>query len=140
MRKTDNPNLTTSYKIQQSILNDQEPSEAQVQTINSFFYARWLSGNKNTVFVSAIINRYYNIPIRAQYIFARDHIILSGLKNKIRFIGYPGDPKLDKDYQKCLSNIQRFYKVNPTISVEYFGLMDNTQRDRFYNMYDGGVE
>ena len=140
MRKTDNPKLTTSYKIQQSVLNNDEPSEDQVQKIGSFFFARWLSGNRYTTPIAAVINRYHKIPIRAQYIFARDYIKLAGLKGRVKFIGYPTDEKLQPEYKKLTENIQRYYNVNAARSAEYFDLMDNKERDRFYNMYQEGIQ
>ncbi len=137
-KETDNPKLTTSYKIQSSILSKEMPSEAQACSISSFFFARWMSMNKFTTPVANVINTFYNIPEKTQYIFANDYAELTGLRNKVKFIGFQKDKK-DENFQKLLDNISRLYKVNETTAIEYFDLMPDSEKDRIYSLYDVGL-
>ncbi len=136
--KQDNPDLNTPWKVQASILNNRTPSLEQAKTINTFFFARWLSFNRFSTPIAGILNRYYNIPPEVQYVFANDYVVLTGMKNKVSFISTPKD-KRHPDYQKVLDNIQRRYKVNEVQSIEYFNLMDDKERTRMYELYSVGV-
>ncbi len=136
-QEIDNPKLTSPYKIQASILSKEMPSKAQVNTINPFFFVRWMSGNRFSIPIAAELNRYYNIPMHVQYIFSNDYVELTGMRDKVQFIGINKEKK-NEDYQKLLDNIQKRYKVSEQESEEYFKLMDDKERDKLYNMYDTG--
>ncbi len=137
-RETDNPKLTTSYKIQASILSKEMPSLEQVKKISSFFFTRWLSMNRFTAPASNVLNKFYNIPPEVQYIFVNDYAELTDLRNKVKFIGFQKDKK-DENLQKLLDNISRLYKVNENTAMEYFDLMNDTERDRIFHIYDVGL-
>lgn len=127
----------TPFKVMTSLLNNDTPSEAEKETLNSFFLCRWLSNNKHTLPMASIINLYYNIPVPIQYKFCEDYIHLTNMKNKVKFISFSKE-KQNKDFQKLLDNIQRKYKVNEIQAQEYFELMDNRTRDKLYSLYDEG--
>ncbi len=127
----------TPFKVMTSLLNNDIPTEAEKETMNSFFLCRWLSNNKHTLQMANIINIYYNVPIKIQYKFCEDYIFLTSMKNKVKFISFSKETQ-NKDYQKLLENIQKKYNVNEIQAQEYFGLMDNNTRDKIYNMYDVG--
>ncbi len=139
LNEKDNPKLNTSWKIQSSILTKEMPSKEQARTISGFFFVRWLSGNRYTIPIAGVLNRYYNIPTEVCYIFANDYAELTNMRDKVKFIGIPKEKK-NEDYQKLLDNIQRRYKINETQSEEYFNLMDDNERDRLYNMYNVGLQ
>ena len=137
-KETDNPNFTSPWKVQTSVLQKQMPSYEQASGINSFFMARWLSNNPVSIPIAAVINRDYNVPEAVQYLFANDYIELTNMRQKVKFISFSKDKK-HPDYQKILDNISRYYKVSETQAVEYFGLMDDTQRDRLMAIYTVGL-
>jgi hypothetical protein len=135
----DNPKLTTPWKIQSSILNLELPSKAQAASINGWFFSRWLSGNRHTIPIAAILNRYYNMPPEICYVFANDYAELTDMRNKVSFIAVTKE-KRDSTYQKLLDNIQRRYKISEEQSEEYFLLMSDDERDRMFSLYDCGLQ
>ncbi len=79
------------------------------------------------------------MPVTAQFQFADDYASLTKMANKVKFIGF--DKKVNNpEMEKLLGNIQRYYKLNEQQAMEYFEMMDDTQRDRFYNMYEEGLQ
>ena len=130
----------TPYQVQASILNPKiKPTKEQQQTINSFFFTRWLSANRFTVPIAGVINRFYNIPVEIQFRFAQDYSDLVGLPGKVKFIGIPKEKK-HEDYQKLLNNIMKYYKINENHAEEYFKLLPDHERDRMFKMYDVGLQ
>lgn len=133
-------NEETPYQIMTSILKKHKnPTKEQAKKINSFFFCRWLSNNRHTTPISCILNRYYDIPNDVQLMFANDYIELTGLRNKVSFIGVNKE-KMHPDLQKLLNNIKRYYKINDQQAEEYFKLMDNNERNRLFNMYNEGIQ
>ncbi len=137
-KDTDNPNLSTAWKVQSSVLQDQMPSYEQAGGMNSFFFARWLSNNPVSLPIAAVINRDYQVPEAVQYLFANDYIELTNMRKKVKFISF-GKDKKHPDYQKILDNISRYYNISEPQAVEYFNLMDDNQRDRLMAMYLEGL-
>lgn len=129
----------TPYVIMSSILKPHDkPTLEEAKTINTFFFARWLSNNRFTTPIAHILNTYYNIPPEVQLRFAQDYSDLTGLPGKVKFIGFNKE-KRDPNMQKLLDNISRYYKINEIQSEEYFNLMNDTERDRLFNMYAEGM-
>lgn len=129
----------TPYTIMTSILKETNPTKEELQNINTFFFARWLSNNRFTMPISSVLNLFYNIPPDVQYRFANDYAELTNMRKKVKFIGFQKE-KVHPDMQKLLDNIKRMYKVNEVQAQEYFNLMDDTERDRMYNLYDTGLQ
>ena len=130
----------TPYAVMTSILKKNEnPTKEQAQTLNTFFFVRWLSNNRFTTPIAHVLNTYYNIPPEVQLRFADDYAELTGLRNKVKFIGFNKE-KVSPEMKKILENISRKYKVSETTAQEYFDLMDNAERDRLYTMYDEGIQ
>ncbi len=127
------------FKVMTSILNNTQPTEKEILTLNSFFCCRWLSNNRFTVQMGNEINKNYDIPINIQYKFYTDVVELSNMKKHVSFIKYSKD-KQNKEFQKLMDNIQRKYKVNETVAQDYFNLMDNEEKNRIYNMYNEGIQ
>jgi hypothetical protein len=138
-KETDNPNLTTAWKVQSSLLQNQMPSYEQASSVSSFFMCRWLSNNKVSIPIAAVINRDYNTPEAVQYLFANDYIELTSMRKKVKFISFSKD-KINPMMKKILDNIQRYYNVNQNQSVEYFNLMNDEQKDRLMDMYNEGIQ
>ena len=138
-KETDNPNLTTAWKVQSSLLQKQMPSYEQAASVSSFFMCRWLSNNKVSIPIAAVINRDYNVPEAVQYIFANDYIELTQMRQKVKFISFSKD-KMNPMMKKILDNISRFYNVSEPQAVEYFNLMDDASRDRMMDMYNEGIQ
>lgn len=129
----------TPYQIMTSILKaNDNPDKEEAQKINTFFFARWLSNNRFTTPIAHVLNRFYNIPPEVQLRFANDYAELTGLRNKVKFIGFSKEKK-DENLQKLLDNISRYYKINEVQAEEYFDLMDNDERNRLFNMYNEGM-
>ena len=139
LREKNNPKLSTPYKVQASILNKEMPSKEQALGINQFFNVRWLAGNRFSIPIAALLNRYYNIPGDVQYIFGNDYAELTNMRDKVSFIGINKEKK-DATYQKLLDNIKRRYKVNESQAEEYFKLMNDDERTRIYHLYDTGLQ
>jgi len=124
------PKTKSSYQIMISILNNYNPTYEEKNLINSFFMCRYLSGNPGSIFVGNFINRYYNeIPIDKQYDISKQL-----LRGKIKFIQAP---KKDKNEDKIVSNISRYYKISQENAWQYFDLMEKKERTRFELLYDG---
>lgn len=118
------------YKVMTSVLTTYKPTYDEKMTINSFFMCRYLSNHPRGVFVSNMINRYYNvIPLNVQYDIAKQL-----LKGKIKFIQQTSKPKVDT---KLLDNISRYYKINEQHAIEYLELMGEEQIEDFRTLYDG---
>lgn len=131
---------SSPYQIMASILKPhQVPTLEQAKKINSFFFCRWLSNNRFTIPISALMNRYYNIPPETQLKFAQDYSDLTGLPGKVKFIGFTKE-KQSPEMIKILDNIKRKYKVNDQLAQVYFDLMDNDERDKIYSLYDVGLQ
>jgi hypothetical protein len=120
----------TSYQIMVSILGNYNPTKEEKLIINSFFMCRYLSGNPKAIFVGNFINRYYNeIPQDIQYDLSKQL-----LRGKIKFIQ---PPRKDKNDDKILENITRYYKISMSDAIQYFELMDKQERIHFEELYDG---
>ncbi len=134
-----------SYQAMTSILKPNiKPSDEEIKSINSFFFARWMSNNKHTVPIASVINTFYNIPIKSQFKFAQDYSDLVGLPGKVKFIGFDKE-KISDEMEKLLSNIERKYKVSRTSAQEYFDLMLLTDEgklelDKLFTLYDTGLQ
>ena len=138
-KKTPNMEGSNNYQVMTSILKpSQVPSPEQIGKIGSFFFCRWLSNNRHTTPIAATINRYYNAPIEMQFLFAQDYSDLTGMAQRVKFIGFVKDT-LPKDLEKLLDNIKRYHKVSDTTAMDYFKVMDNDTRDKFMEMYDEGI-
>ena len=137
-KETDNPTLSTPWKVQSSLLQNQMPSYEQASGVSSFFMCRWLSNNKVPIPIAAVINRDYNVPEAVQYLFANDYIELTAMRQKVKFISFSKD-KINPMMKKILDNIQRYYNVSEPQAVEYFSLMDDTNKDRMMDMYNEGI-
>lgn len=131
-----NPQMSP-FKVMTSLLNNTQPTDKEILTLNSFFMVRWLSNNRHTVPMSNMINMNYDMPLDIQYKFCRDYIAMTRMKDKVKFITFSKE-KQNKDFQKLMDNIQKKYKVNEVIAQEYFQLMDNEQRNKIYSMYEEG--
>lgn len=119
------------YKIMTSILTSYEPSKEEKQSINSFFLCRWLSNHPRSIFISNILNRYYNeIPIDKQYDFAKETLSKDGIK----YIQYS---KKEPTPIKTIQNISKFYKISLSNAKDYYDLMDEKEREKFEHIYDG---
>lgn len=130
----------TPYIIMTSILRENDnPTKEQAQKINTFFFVRWLSNNRFTTPIAHVLNTYYDIPPEVQLTFANDYAELTGLRNKVKFIGSNKETQ-SPEMKKLLDNISRRYKVNEVQAQEYFKLMSNEERDRLYHMYDEGIQ
>jgi len=126
------------WLIMGTILNANVPSAEQIETINSFFFCRWMSNERKTVPIAAIINRYYNTPIQQQYRFA-DIYVKQSDASRIKYINFQKE-KGSEMKQKILGNIQRYYNVSEQMSEQYFDMMRDKERDDLYDMYDVGLK
>ena len=145
--KPENPKnpkkMMSSWQVMSSILKPNlKPTKEEICTLNSFFFCRYLSSNRHSVPIADHINRYYNIPVEAQYRFAKDYSDLVNLPRLVKFINVQ-NKKLDKNYEKILENIERKYKVSRTKSEEYFNMMVATEEgqeklDEIMEMYQEG--
>lgn len=126
------------WLVMGTVLNGKVPTEEQIKSINSFFFCRWLSNERKTVPIAAIINRYYNMPVPMQYKFAKVQIQNSDAR-RIKYIDY-SKVKIPEMLQKLLDNIKRYYKVSEETAKEYFELMSDKERDRLMEMYDHGIQ
>lgn len=127
----------TPFKVMTSLLNNSQPTEKEILTLNSFFMCRWLSNDPNTLPMGNIVNMNYNMPLTIQYKFCEDYIAIKNLKEKVSFIKSTKD-KQNKDFQKLMDNIQKKYKINEIIAQDYYNLMDNDEKNKIYNMYNEG--
>ena len=128
------------WLIMGTILNNKVPTEEQIKTINSFFFCRWMSNERKTIPIAAMINRYYNIPILAQYKFANVYVQRSEA-SRIKYIDY-SKIKVPEMKQKILNNIQKYYNVSEQIAEEYFKMMmqNPSELDRLMDMYEHGLQ
>jgi len=114
-----------------SILNSYNPTLEEKKTINSFFLCRWLSNSPKAIYISNIINRFYKeIPVPIQYDFAKDTLSKDGVK----YIKYS---KKDKEPEKAILNICKYYNVSIITANSYYELMDKEEKYKFEHMYDG---
>ena len=116
--------------------NSHNPKKEDIEKINSFVMVKWLSNNPNTVMAANAINLNDKIPIQNQFRFLDDFYTLNGVKNRRLYIPWGKKENIPKQLEKLIDNIQTFYKVNRDTAFEYFKLMDNTQKDRLYEMYE----
>jgi len=118
------------YQIMISILNNFSPSKEQKQTLNPFFFVRWLSNERRAIHIGNVFNRYYKeIPIHIQYDIAK---LL--LHKKIKFINFP---KKEMESEKTLENIAKYYKISLSQAQEYFDIMSDKEKQKFKTLYDG---
>ncbi len=120
----------TSYNIMTSVLTNYQPTPEEKRTINSFFLCRWLSNNPRSIFIGNAINRYYiELPLIQQYDIAK--FMLSG---KIKYIQFP---KKEKNKNKTIDNISRFYKISIETALDYYELMTDEEKDEMTEIYNG---
>jgi len=117
----------SSWDVMSSILKPQvTPNKEEIQSLNSFFFCRYLSSNKHSVPIAAVINRYYHIPKEVQFQFAQDYSDLVGLPRLVKFINYRA-PKISKEQEAIYTNLSKRYKISRTKAEEYFNLLVQTQ-------------
>jgi hypothetical protein len=120
----------SSYQIMKSILNGYKATKEEKESINAFFFIRWLSFNPKSVFISNVFNRFYKeIPIYVQYDISKQL-----LKGKINYIQFP---KKQNDTSEILDNIVRYYKVSLSTAKEYYSIMSEEEKEKFKNLYKG---
>lgn len=135
----------TSWQVMSSILKPNiKPTVEEIKTINSFFFCRYLGSNKHSVPIAGALNRIYNIPIEAQFIFAQDYSDLVDLPRFVKFINYQKE-KVSPDMEKILSNIEKKYKISREHAQTYFDLMLLTDEGKqqlsiIMEMYDVGLQ
>ncbi len=133
------------YQAMTSILKPKTiPTKEEIESINSFFFCRWLSNNPHTTPIAVVLNRYYNMPVASQFKFSQDYSDLVGLPGKVKFIGFDKE-KIAPEMEKLLSNIERKYKTSRTTAEDYFKIMVLTDEgkeelDKLMTMYDTGIQ
>lgn len=119
------------YKVMTSVLGNFSPTKEEKSSINSFFFCRWLSNHPRSIFISNVVNRYYNeIPTNIQYDFVKNTLQKDGIK----YIKYN---KKEEEPIQTIQNISRFYKISLSTAKDYFALMDDNERYKFENIYRG---
>jgi hypothetical protein len=120
----------TPFQVMTSILNNFTPTKEQKNSINSFFFVRWLSNNPQSIHLGNVFNRYHKeIPLFIQYDIAKQI-----LQNKIKFISFP---KKELEDEKILKNISKYYKVSLSTAEEYYSIMNKEEKEKFEKLYDG---
>ena len=120
------------YQTMISVLKPNvNPTDEEIEQVNSFFLCRWLSASPKSIFVSNFINRYYNIPKKIQYNFAKQ--LLAG---KIKWLQYP---KKEEEKDKVILNISKYYKINLYMAEEYYDMMNKEEKEKFERIYDYGI-
>jgi hypothetical protein len=119
-----------SYQIMISILNNYNPNKEEKNKINPFFFVRYLSNDARAIHIGNVFNRFYKeIPLSIQYDIAKQL-----LNKKIKFIQFP---KKEKNTNKTISNISKYYKLNLSKAQEYYNIMNEEERKRFELLYEG---
>ena len=120
----------SGYQIMTSILTNYSPTDEEIERISPFFFCRYLSNHPRAVHISNVFNRYYKeIPLKIQYKISKQL-----LKGKIKFIQFP---KNEKNKDKVLENIAKYYKISYDLSKEYIELLSEEEIEKFSRLYDG---
>jgi len=110
----------SSWDVMSSILKPKvNPNKEEIQSLNSFFFCRYLISNKHSVPIAAVINRYHHIPLDVQFRFAQDYSDLVNLPSYVKFINYRPQ-KTPKEMEVILKNLERRYKVSRQTAEMYF--------------------
>ena len=126
----------STWQVMSSVFKPEiNPSPADIDKINSFFFCRYLSNNKFTLPIANTLNIHYNLPVDQQYRFARVYSELTGMPGKVKFISFSKD-KTHPMMEKVLSNIERRWNVNRTQALQYFEVMTDEQKDEMFEYYD----
>ena len=125
------PKPLTSYQVLTSVLKSGiKPTDAEIKTINQFFFIRFLSSDPRSIKVANFFNCYYKyVPIVTQYNFAK--AIIAG---KISWIQYTPKEKNPANFV-VVNNISRFYKISYEEAEDYFSMYNEEQREHFKTLY-----
>ena len=130
----------SSWAVMSSVFKTNiHPTPEEVKGINSFFFARYLSNNVNTLPIAVLLNRWYNLPVPMQYRFAKDYSDLVGMAHKVKFISTARD-KLTPDMIQLIDNTKKRYKVNQDTAIDYLKQMNADQRKEIFEMYQEGIQ
>lgn len=108
----------TSYEIMKSAIDKSfEPSLEEMNKINPFFFARYISNDPSTIHIANVLNNFSNIPIDCQYKLVRYSTI-----DKISFINYNKKIK-----SKDIEVIMKYYNTNEETAKEYLEIIKDTE-------------
>jgi hypothetical protein len=126
----------TSFQIMTSVLKTYNPTLEEKQSINSFFFCRFLSNHPLSIALANALNRFYKeIPVNIQYDITKD--FFKNRKEKIKFIQFP---KKESEDNKVIDNISRYYKISIETATGYFNLMADDEKLKFKDIYNEGVK
>jgi hypothetical protein len=118
------------YEVQNSILKkDFIPTDEELKSLNSFLICRWLSSHPYTIEISNFINSNYDLPIKAQYWFARSFV------SKVKYIILPKKEKEDLTY---IEIIAKEYECNLDLARRYMNILPKSEIDRIYEKWTRG--
>lgn len=104
------------------------PSDEDIQKIQSYIFCRWLSGSPHAIIAANQINYYDKIPIDNQY-----KMIKCAFGGKIKYIPYPKNTS-----EKALKDVEyiaQHFKINLEKAREYIELMDPKECKEITQMY-----
>lgn len=109
-----------AFEVFSTCLKGKRASEEDINNMNTWLFARWLSGDPRVVHIANSLNAYYNMPALAQYELARGL-----LHDKIKFIRFP---KISKQKNMELADIiiER-YRCSPALVPEILSLMSEEE-------------
>jgi len=118
------------FKTITSVLDKKKnPSDAEIEKIPPYIFARWLSGNPYTIGAANQFNIYSKIPIVSQY-----KLIKTAFAGKIKYIPYPKNASIKA--QKELEYVSTHFKINLQTAKEYISIMDKTELYEIVQMYN----
>lgn len=128
MSKPDKPKTFNQFDAFKTILSGPELSSNDQGKINSYLLLRWLSGDNRIIQAQNVINRYYDIPVEAQYKFFRNM-----LHGKVKFIKYPKG--INSKTSDDVLLIQEHYKVSLEKAEEMFELISKEELKELKGIY-----
>lgn len=107
------------FNVFKKILSQQPLTQQDADKVPEFLLCRWLSGDTRLIDLANTINCLPTKMSTLQIITA----ISKALKGQIKFIKYPSSPKSEKDDQRSIEYIAKFFKVSVTEAGEYLEWM-----------------
>jgi len=126
------------FKVFSKILKNQKIHKQDYQKIQDYIMLKYFSGNFYTAVPSNFMNIYHKIPTEIKVKFLQNYFNNQKISKKVNYIPYPKQHKDQKEIQQCIDNISKYYNISKENSKEYFLLMSNNEKQKFYEMYNEG--
>lgn len=117
------------FQIMGTVLNNKMPTDEEINQIPPFIFCRYLGSNPHCLVIANYLNLYYNLPIKLQYLAAKQL-----LSNKLSYIKYISNKK-DDTSQQTLENLMKYYKISYNNAKQYINFISKSELEKINNIF-----